>query len=856
MKKCTIGILAHVDSGKTTLSEALLYKAGEIRKLGRVDHKNAFLDTHELEKKRGITIFSKQATLTINNSQFTLLDTPGHIDFSTEMERTLSVLDYAILLINATDGVQSHTSTMWRLLHKYNIPTFIFINKMDLANEDKQCIIKSLQKRLGDNCLDFSEEFQDENSKEAIAVCDETLMEKYLNGKIFSKEDIIAAIRERKLFPILTGSALKLEGIDELISALDEYTAVERNLNEFSARVFKISFDDQGNRLTHIKLFGGTIKVRDSILIAGKSEKINQIRIYSGNKFKAVDNVNAGDVCCVTGLSETFAGQALGVLSEKVEPVLQPVLKYKLWFNTATDPYTAFLKLKTLKDEDPLLDIVWNEIYSEIEVHLMGEVQMEILTTIIKDKYGYDVIFGEESILYKETILDKSLGIGHFEPLGHYSEVQILLTPNPQGKGITIDNACPENMLDKNYQNLILSHIIEKEHIGILTGSPITDINFTLFAGKSHLEHTTGGDFRQATYRAIRQGLAMAKSVLLEPYYEFTLEVPSENIGRALSDLQKMHADFKTDYSSDNTSIITGKVPVVLSNDYHREVLNYTKGLGVFSFSLAGYFPCHNQQAIVKEKAYNFEADMQNTADSVFCANGAGFVVPWNEVDKYKHINLEWKAREQFKQEKIQSKKYYDSPYTGSFEDDKELMAIFERTYGSINKTPDEFFRPTKKTHLSESYSLPRKQIKGPGFLLVDGYNIIFAWDDLKKLADTNIEAARSALVNILSNYQAFIGSEVILVFDAYKVKGHKGEVEKVHNISVVYTKEAETADLYIEKTTKTLAKNNYVRVATSDHLEQLIILGHGALRVSASAFREEVMEANKNISEIISKRK
>ena len=860
MKRIVLGILSHVDSGKTTMSEALLYKSGTIRKLGRVDNGDAFLDSYSLERDRGITIFSKQAVLKFDDTYISLLDTPGHVDFSAEMERTLQVLDYAILVISGTDGVQSHTETLWNLLSRYRIPTFIFVNKMDLPGADKYHLMLNLRGRLSENCIDFSKYVPQDEFYENLSMCDERLLENYLETGEISDEDIVYGVARRKVFPCFFGSALRLEGIDEFVKGFVKYTRMPRYSKSFGAKVFKISDDNQGNRLTYMKITGGTLKVRD--LLKGKNakgqeweEKVNRIRIYNGTRFDAVDEAEAGTVCAVTGLTETYPGQGLGAEYESDLPVLEPVLTYRVNLDDGTDVHTALVRFRRLEEEDPQLHVVWSDILQEIHVQLMGKVQLEVLQRVVKDRFNMDVSFDRGSIVYKETITEAVEGVGHFEPLRHYAEVHLLLEPAERGSGLSFATNCREDDLDKNWQRLILTHLEEKTHIGVLTGSPITDMRITLTAGRAHIKHTEGGDFRQATYRAIRQGLRSTNNVLLEPWYDFKITVPQENIGRAMSDIQRMYGSFEPPITEGENAILTGSVPVSEMLDYQSELTGYTKGRGHLMCTLKGYEPCHNAEAVISEMAYDVDADLDNTADSVFCSHGAGFVVKWDQVKDYMHLEggkIKF-AQPDEAEESDENPRQRVTQYYDSIAMDKELLAIFERTYGPVKRDPRIDFRPPTKDYLPKQAKYKQKDNpSGPEYLLVDGYNIIFAWDDLKELAAENLEAARQKLIDILCNYQGYKKCELILVFDAYKVKGNPREVEKWHNINVVYTKEAETADMYIEKVTHELGKKHKVRVATSDGLEQMIILGHGALRMSALSFRDEVKQVEQEIREYL----
>ena len=843
MKRLVIGMIAHVDSGKTTLSEAMLYSAGEIRKLGRVDHGDAFLDTHSIERSRGITVFSKQAVMRYGDCDITLLDTPGHADFSAETERALQALDYAVLVISGTDGVQSHTETLWRLLTRYRIPAFIFVNKMDISAYEPSVLMGGLCNRLDSGCIDFSANRDRDEFYEESAMCDEGLMEEYLESGEVSPESLRRAIAERKIFPCFFGSALKMSGIEEFLKGLDFYTEQRDYPAEFGARVFKIT-EEQNVRLTHMKITGGSLKVRSVI----DEEKINQIRIYSGTKFQAVDEVFAGAVCAVTGLAHSYSGQGIGAESNADTPLLEPVLTYKLILPPKTDLHTALVQMRKLEEEDPQLHVVWNEQAQEIHVQLMGEIQLEILKTVIAERFGYEAEFGTGSIVYKETISDTVEGVGHYEPLRHYAEVHLLLEPAERGSGLHFASDCHVDDLDRNWQRLILTHLEEKTHIGVLTGSPITDMKITLIAGRAHLKHTEGGDFRQATYRAVRQGLRSAKSVLLEPWYNFTLEIPSESVGRALSDMQRLSAEFEPPETLGETAVITGSAPVSEMQNYRSEVISYTHGKGRISLILKGYFPCHNAEKVIEEIGYDCDGDLENTADSVFCSHGAGFVVKWDEVPSHAHISGR-KERTESADEEITVQQV--SSYRARIAEDKELMEIFERTYGKIKR--DERHAMHTEKHVPQKPHKAKPLPTGPEYLLVDGYNIIFAWEDLNKLARENLDLARNTLINRLCNYQGFKQNNVIVVFDAYKVAGQHREVEQHHNVSVVYTKESETADSYIEKVTHELSKSHRVRVATSDGTEQIIILGNGAFRVSAAEFEDEVKRVEAAIREIIS---
>lgn len=854
MKKIVVGILAHVDSGKTTLSEAMLYLSGTISKLGRVDSKNSFLDTFSLERSRGITIFSKQALLKYKDTDITLIDTPGHVDFSAETERTLQVLDYAILVISATDGVQSHTQTLWKLLAKYNVPCFIFVNKTDLDGADRDVALCQLKTKLSDNCVDFN--LPDDELNENIALCDETLLEKYENDAL-DKIDVVSAVKNRKIFPCMFGSALKLDGVDAFMDLLNDYTEMPAYGTDFGAKVYKIS-EDKGQRLTMMKITGGSLKVKE-VLKSEKNinaEKVNQIRLYSGEKFTAVDEAQAGTVCAVTGITFTNSGDGLGTEDNSSMPVLTPVLTYTVNVPDGTDAHTVLSNMKILEGEDPQLKVEWNERYSEIHVKLMGDIQLEVLQTLFADRFGIDISFGKGSIIYKETIEEAVEGVGHFEPLRHYAEVHLLLKPGKRGSGLVFKTECKEDVLDKNWQRLILTHLYEKTHIGVLTGSPITDMEIILKSGKAHPKHTEGGDFRQATYRAVRQGLRSAKSVLLEPYYDFTLEVPTENVGRAMSDIQFMHGTFNPPENDGENSVFTGSAPVSTMYDYARDVRMYTHGKGKLVCALKGYETCHNSDEVIAEFGYDPDSDTDNTCDSVFCSKGSGYTVKWNEVKSHMHLpSILSTPKSEYAQTFSKSRVSSYADKKDLFALDKELMEIFEQTYGPIkNKNPNNsHFSFTEKAKTPNSKKLPKvPKYEGPEYLLVDGYNVIFAWDNLNKLAESSIDGARNALINILCNYQGYKKCEVIVVFDAYKVKGNHREIEKVNNITVVYTKEAETADMYIEKASLDLAKKHKVRVVTSDALEQVIILGNGALRVSSREFQAEVSSAEQTIRNII----
>ena len=835
MENIVMGILAHVDAGKTTLSEGMLYLSGTVRKLGRVDHKDAFLDTYSLERDRGITIFSKQAVFSLGNRRINLLDTPGHVDFSAEMERTLQVLDYAVLVISGADGVQGHTETLWKLLKLYEIPTFIFINKMDQPGTDRESLLAELKERLDEGCIVFGKG-KNVESLEEIAMTDEAVLDYFMEHETVRNEDICRLIRERKIFPCYFGSALKLDGVQELLAGFEEYMKPFDGKKEFGARVFKISRDDKGERLTFLKVTGGKLVVKMPI---NKAEKINQIRIYSGAKYEAVNEVEAGGVCAVTGLFSSYIGQGLGVEKGTAAPFLEPVLTYQMILPEGADTTKVLRELKQLEEEEPLLNIVWNPALEEIHVQLMGEVQTEILKTMIAERFHLDVEFGTGKIVYKETIKSPVVGVGHYEPLRHYAEVHLKMEPLEAGSGLIFDTDCSEDVLDRNWQRLILTHLQEREHPGVLTGAPITDMKITIVAGRAHLKHTEGGDFRQATYRAVRQGLKSAESVLLEPWYSFVLEVPSEQVGRAMSDIGQMNGSFEGPEAEDKQGMVrlTGTAPASEMRDYQQEVWAYTKGRGRITLTLKGYEPCHNAEEVIEEIGYDSERDVDNPTGSVFCAHGAGFLVKWDEVPEYMHIKEDFLAEkpgiEQDEMMAVQMGNHcnYSGGYSSSYDDDPELLTIMEREFGSKQEERDRYSsyrKQTVSTPVRHTTVIKENEPKKE-YLLVDGYNIIFAWEELNELAKASIDAARNKLMDILSNYQGFIGCTLILVFDAYKVKGNQGEVQKYHNIYVVYTKEAETADQYIEKTTHEIGRKYKVTVATSDALEQVIVMGQGA---------------------------
>lgn len=878
MKKLVIGILAHVDAGKTTLAEGLLYLTGSIRKLGRVDHKDAFLDTYEMERARGITIFSKQAVFSYQDMEATLLDTPGHVDFSSEMERTLQVLDYAILVISGSDGVQGHTLTLWRLLARYRVPTFLFVNKMDLEGTDRKALLEELKRLLEDSCVDFGADLSSEEFMENLAMCDEALLNQYTEKGILETDLIKAMIKNRKIFPCYFGSALKLEGVEAFLQGLAGYTTLPEPKEEFGAKVFKIARDEQGNRLTYMKITGGRLKVKE--LLSNREnqvletdvweEKVDQIRIYSGVRYETLEAAEQGCVCAVTGLSRTYPGEGLGTEAVSELPMLEPVLNYKLLLPLGLDAHTVLSKIRQLEEEDPLLHIVWSDQLKEIHVQLMGEVQVEVLKAQILVRFGFNVEFDQGNIVYKETIQEPVIGVGHFEPLRHYAEVHLLLEPGEPGSGLEFDSSCSEDNLDRNWQRLILTHLEEKEHLGVLTGSPVTDLKITLINGRAHLKHTEGGDFRQATYRAVRQGLKKAKSILLEPYYNYRLEIPAETVGRAMSDLQRMCGIFHPPEIGNETAVLTGSAPVATLQGYQSEVNAYTKGRGRLFCLLKGYEPCHNADEVIESMGYDSERDLENPTGSVFCAHGAGFTVNWDRVQEYMHLEASQGNRDGGKNNSIAVERQTEplskdkasissrKNFEGSIKEDKELEEIFVRTFGPIKQKTypsqgalgyeKKASLPIRRSEPSAIQQPQKKMETIMDYLLVDGYNIIFSWEELAELAKENMDAARNKLMDILSNYQGFKNCILILVFDAYKVKGGVGEVQDYHNIHVVYTKEAETADQYIEKVTHEIAKDHRVTVATSDALEQLIIMGKGALRLSAGDLKEEIARINEQI--------
>lgn len=846
-KQITMGLLAHVDAGKTTLSEGILYLSGTIRKLGRVDHKDAFLDTYEQERERGITIFSKQAIFDWGDARITLLDTPGHVDFSAEMERTLQVLDCAVLVISAMDGVQGHTVTLWRLLKRYRIPTVLFVNKMDQPGADRETVFRQLTEYFGEGCIDFEQAFTDTDCMESMAVCDEKLMEVYLETGQIDLTFLKKAVQERNVFPCFFGSALRAEGIEQLIDCVRDFSpSARKGADElpFGAKVYKIARDGQGARITYMKVTAGVLRVKD--VLPGIGEKINQIRMYSGAKYELAQEAAAGTVCAVTGPETTRPGQGIGSEAASDLPVLEPVLTYRIELPEGCDVHGMLRSLRQLEEEEPELHIVWEEEKSEIHAQLMGEVQIEVLQRLIKERFGVCVLFREGSIVYKETIAEPVEGVGHFEPLRHYAEVHLLLEPGERGSGLQFASACSEDMLDRNWQRLILTHLEEKEHRGVLTGAPVTDMKITLVAGKSHLKHTEGGDFRQATYRAVRQGLKKAKSILLEPWYEFRLELPMENVGRAMHDIQKMNGIFSSPEGDGEHAVLTGSAPVSTMRGYQTELLSYTGGMGKLFCTLKGYEACHNEDEVIETAAYDSETDLANPTGSVFCAHGAGFVVPWFEVERYMHLENQTEQEERDSNAAISFQQEFRQRGSRIELTKEELDAIYVRTPDPVRrkKTNGPVTVSSGEKENGKWEKKDRRKGTEEEYLLVDGYNIIFAWEDLHSLAEKDIGAARGKLMDILCNYQGYRKCTLILVFDAYKVEGNPGEVSKYHNIHIVYTKEAETADQYIEKTVRKIARTHTVTVATSDALEQVIILGQGAHRMSAAGLREEVETA------------
>lgn len=888
MKQLTLGILAHVDAGKTTLSEALLFTAGAIRKAGRVDKKDAFLDNYELERERGITIFSKQAVFSYEDLRITLLDTPGHVDFSTEMERTLQVLDAAVLLISAADGVQSHTRTLWKLLESYQVPVFLFVNKMDQPGANQEKILAGIQNQLSGNCVDFTPlvgaaateskgaalETDMQEAMEAVAICDEELLNSFLTDGRISQEQLREKIAERKVFPCLFGSALRLQGIEALLSAIAAYAPEKTYPEAFGARVFKVTRDSQGSRLTHMKITGGTLKAKMELTCAeDKTEKVNQIRIYSGERFEAVNEAVAGSVCAVTGLFGTMAGQGLGMEKNLESPFLTPVLSYCLLLPEGTDPMAVMPKLKELEEEDPALSFTWEEELKEIHVHVMGEVQMEILKVLIRERFGLEIAFGKGRIVYKETIADTVEGVGHFEPLRHYAEVHLLLEPGEPGSGLQFEADCSEDILARNWQRLILTHLEEKQHRGVLTGSAITDMKITLVSGRAHQKHTEGGDFRKATYRAVRQGLMEAMSVLLEPYYEFRLEIPEEMTGRAMTDMEKLFADFTLAERAEGRCVLTGCAPVETMRDYQKEVYAYTRGQGSLTVRLKGYMPCHNADEVIEERHYDPEADLRNPAGSVFCSHGAGFVVPWNQVKEYMHVEscfagdrkaIEESAfQEELEKRKEAARKREENRSASGgeyFLGTDEIDAILQQATGAgrgLEKKKEGWQRQSRSTETRQATTrVYQGQPKKEEYLLVDGYNVIFAWEELSALSKVTLDGARGRLLDILCDYQAMKGCRLIVVFDAYRLKGHPEEAYAYHNIYVVYTKEAETADRYIERFAHDNSKKYQITVATSDGLEQIIIRGEGCRLLSSRDLQADVERQKEQTRGILEEKK
>lgn len=843
-KHLCAGLLAHVDAGKTTLAESILYLSKTIKEPGRVDHKNAFLDTYDLEKQRGITIFSKQAEITLDDRLITLLDTPGHVDFSAEMERTLQVLDYAVLVINCMDGVQGHAITLWGLLKRYRIPAFIFINKMDQAGADKQKLMKELQAKFGDGCLDFNESDL-EHLHESLALCDEAVMEKYLAAGVIEQKDIRSLIKKRKVIPCYFGSALRIEGVEELLEGLSRYTVCPDYPEEFGAKVYKIARDPQGNRLTYMKITGGQLKVKMPVADTDRAneaweEKADQIRIYSGGQYRTVNEAGAGTICAAVGFSRTYAGEGLGIEKEAKQPFLEPVLTYRLELAADCDIHVMYTQLCQLAEEEPLLHIVWDQQADEIQAQVMGDVQIEILKSLILERFGTEVTFNAGNIVYKEKIKEPVVGVGHFEPLRHYAEVHLLLEPLAPGSGMQFESTCSEDMLDRNWQRLILTHLQERNHPGVLTGSDITDMKITVIAGRAHQKHTEGGDFRQATYRAVRQGLKKAESILLEPYYDFVLDIPADRVGRAMADIQRMSGAFEAPVMEAGRAIITGRAPVSTMRDYQIEVASYTRGEGRLACSFHGYDICHNAEQVIEAKGYDSERDPDNPTGSVFCSHGSGFVVGWDQVEAYMHVDsglLTGAAPDSDQPEQAAAKPPAEN--SASY-NDKELEEIFIRTYGPIKNHSFRAASASAGQKKEKPYVYKAKE-RVEEYLLVDGYNIIFAWNDLKELAKANITAARDKLCDILCNYQGYKKITVILVFDAYKTEGQQSVVQNYKNIHIVYTKKAETADQYIEKTVKKIARKHQVTVATSDALEQMIIWGLGAMRISANELEKEI---------------
>lgn len=893
--KLVIGICAHVDAGKTTLAEGMLYTCGELRKLGRVDHKDAFLDNFSLERDRGITIFSKQARMHWEGMEITLLDTPGHVDFSAEMERTMQVMDYCILVVSGSDGVQGHVHTLWKLLEQYKIPVILFVNKMDQPGTDRGALLEELQRRLDGGCVGFEPDLPEQGGEalENLAMCSEELMEEYLETDTLSRESVAEAVRSRRVFPCFFGAALHLQGVEDLLRGIRKFAVFPVYGPEFGARVYKISRDASGNRLTHLKVTGGTLKVK--MMVDNRSSaltereawegKADQIRVYNGAGYEAADSVEAGQICAVTGLKNTFVGQGLGAEGGSNQPVLAPVLTYQVILPEGADPVKVLGQLRQLEEEEPLLHVVWKETLGEIHVQVMGEVQIEVLKGLARERFGLEADFGSGSIVYKETIVSAAEGIGHFEPLRHYAEVHLLLEPGEPGSGLQFGSACSVDELDLNWQRLVLTHLEEKTHLGVLSGSPVTDMRITLIAGRAHLKHTEGGDFRQATYRALRQGLMQCECLLLEPVFSYVLEVPTEQLGRAMSDIRKMHGSFEDPVTEGDRSILQGSVPVSEAGDYQQKVNAYTRGYGRFSCTVKGYEPCHNTDEVLECFGYDPDSDLENPSSSVFCAHGAGFLVDWQQVPEYAHVESGWSA--DLGQSAVEWREGEPGPGSAEWTDraapdgaatgrrprekaagsssdyitQEEIEEIFQRTYGKSKQDYEPYryhgrntgsvvYGRREKGEAKEAEYRLRPEEKKEAYLLVDGYNIIFAWDDLRSLSEVNIDSARDRLMDICSNYQGYLGATLILVFDAYKVKGNPGSVMKYHNIHVVYTKEAETADQYIEKTVHKIAKKANVTVATSDRLEQMIIWGAGAMRLSAQGFREAVEDARQRMRE------
>lgn len=845
MKRITIGILAHVDAGKTTLCEALLYHSGTIKTLGRVDHKNAFLDTHNLERSRGITIFSKQAVLTLPDTEITLLDTPGHVDFSAEMERTLQVLDYAILVISGSAGVQAHTRTLWKLLERYHIPTFLFVTKMDLPGADRGEILSALQSLLNIPCVDFSPDIHPDTQYDACAMCSEMLMEEYLETGALTDKSISDSISNRELVPCCFGSGLKMMGVDHLLKTINRYTQMPDYSDEFSARVFKISRDTQGMRLTHLKITGGQLKVRSILSYQTekgelKEEKIQSIRIYSGEKYRSVESLSAGSICAVAGLTSTWPGQGLGHAPVAYKPILTPVLSYRILLPPDVDARSFLPKLLLLAEEDPLLHIVWNERLQEIQVQLMGDVQIDILCKLVEERFDTHITVDAGHILYRETIAEAVEGVGHFEPLRHYAEVHLLIEPLPQGSGLQFASDCSENVLDRNWQRLILTHLMEKEHLGVLIGSPLTDVRYTLKSGRAHLKHTEGGDFRQATYRAVRQGIMGAKSVLLEPWYQFQILLPAEQLGHAMSDIRSMKGTFNAPVEQGDRMLLSGFAPVSCMRNYAKELSAYTHGHGQISLFVSGYAPCHDAEKVIESVAYNPLSDLENTPDSIFCAHGAGFNVRWDMVPKYMHLESCLKPVQENSNAPILRKQNISI-------DEKELEAIMDREFGPIRRRE---YSPAQEKAASLNRSISEQ--KKTQYLIVDGYNVIFAWDGLRDLAQTDLEAARRQLIHLLINYRGFTKCELILVFDAYRVPDNPGSKTMKDGLRIVYTAHGETGDMYIEQLANSIGRNNNVRVVTSDALIQISALRSGVLRISAAEFEDELLRTNNQIADIL----